>query len=76
MQQDNVLDYINAHFSLNRFPDILTVVVGAHDLRNSEISYRIGVKSYIPHPYYTYCSLQNDIMLLRVTTCKTFSCSK
>uniref|UniRef100_A0A673JXX1 trypsin n=1 Tax=Sinocyclocheilus rhinocerous TaxID=307959 RepID=A0A673JXX1_9TELE len=48
------------------YPEILTVVVGAHDLRKSEISDRVEVKSYIPHPYYTLCSLQNDIMLLRV----------
>uniref|UniRef100_A0A672LFV9 trypsin n=1 Tax=Sinocyclocheilus grahami TaxID=75366 RepID=A0A672LFV9_SINGR len=61
-----VLDYINAHFSFNRYPDILTVVVGAHDLRKSEISDRVEVKSYIPHPYYPFCSSQNDIMLLRL----------
>uniref|UniRef100_A0A673K8M1 Complement factor D-like n=1 Tax=Sinocyclocheilus rhinocerous TaxID=307959 RepID=A0A673K8M1_9TELE len=48
------------------YPEILTVVVGAHDLRKSEISDRVEVKSYIPHPYYTLCSLQNDIMLLRL----------
>uniref|UniRef100_A0A673K087 Mast cell protease 1-like n=1 Tax=Sinocyclocheilus rhinocerous TaxID=307959 RepID=A0A673K087_9TELE len=47
------------------YPEILTVVVGAHDLRKSEISDRVEVKSYIPHPYYTFCSLQNDIMLFR-----------
>ncbi|KAF4097687.1 mast cell protease 1A-like [Onychostoma macrolepis] len=48
------------------YPNILTVVVGAHDLRNSKNSYRIEVKSYIPHPHFTSCSLQNDIMLLRL----------
>ncbi|XP_042604700.1 mast cell protease 1A-like [Cyprinus carpio] len=48
------------------YPKILSVVVGAHDLRNSEISYRVEVKSYIPHPYHTICSRQNDIMLLRL----------
>uniref|UniRef100_A0A672LI58 Mast cell protease 1-like n=1 Tax=Sinocyclocheilus grahami TaxID=75366 RepID=A0A672LI58_SINGR len=48
------------------YPDILTVVVGAHDLRKSEISDRVEVKSYIPHPYYPFCSSQNDIMLLRL----------
>uniref|UniRef100_A0A671KL90 trypsin n=1 Tax=Sinocyclocheilus anshuiensis TaxID=1608454 RepID=A0A671KL90_9TELE len=47
------------------YPEILTVVVGAHDLRKSEISDRVEVKSYIPHPYHTFCSHQNDIMLLR-----------
>uniref|UniRef100_A0A9J7YQ43 trypsin n=1 Tax=Cyprinus carpio carpio TaxID=630221 RepID=A0A9J7YQ43_CYPCA len=41
--------------------EILTVVVGAHDLRNSKSSDHIGVKNYIPH------SGLNDIMLLRVT---------
>uniref|UniRef100_A0A671KL81 trypsin n=1 Tax=Sinocyclocheilus anshuiensis TaxID=1608454 RepID=A0A671KL81_9TELE len=48
------------------YPEILTVVVGAHDLRKSEISDRVEVKSYIPHPYHTFCSHQNDIMLLRL----------
>uniref|UniRef100_A0A671KL52 trypsin n=1 Tax=Sinocyclocheilus anshuiensis TaxID=1608454 RepID=A0A671KL52_9TELE len=47
------------------YPNILTVVVGAHDLRKSEISDRVEVKSYIPHPYYPFCLRQNDIMLLR-----------
>ncbi|XP_048066268.1 granzyme B(G,H)-like [Megalobrama amblycephala] len=45
---------------------ILTVVVGAHDLRNSESSNRIGVKSYIPHPNYTSRPNRNDIMLLKL----------
>ncbi|KAF4097692.1 mast cell protease 1A-like [Onychostoma macrolepis] len=45
---------------------ILTVVVGAHDLRNSENSDRIGVKSYIPHPSYMIHFSWNDIMLLRL----------
>ncbi|XP_052446184.1 mast cell protease 1A-like isoform X9 [Carassius gibelio] len=48
------------------YPDILTVVVGAHDLRKSEDSYRVEVKSYIPHQYCPFCSHQNDIMLLRL----------
>ncbi|XP_026107840.1 mast cell protease 1A-like [Carassius auratus] len=48
------------------YPEILTVVVGAHDFRKSEDSYRVEVKSYISHPHYTFCSLQNDIMLLRL----------
>ncbi|XP_067270919.1 granzyme B(G,H)-like [Pseudorasbora parva] len=42
----------------------LTVVVGAHDLR--EESDRIDVKSYIPHPDYKFSSFSNDIMLLRL----------
>uniref|UniRef100_A0A8C1JNC9 Si:dkey-21e2.3 n=1 Tax=Cyprinus carpio TaxID=7962 RepID=A0A8C1JNC9_CYPCA len=54
-------------FSFNR-SQILTVVVGAHDLRNSKNSDRIGVKSYIPHPSYTIHLPWNDIMLLRVKT--------
>ncbi|XP_043078299.1 granzyme B(G,H)-like [Puntigrus tetrazona] len=44
----------------------LTVVVGAHDLRKSKHSYRVEVKSYIPHPDYPLCSIRNDIMLLRL----------
>ncbi|XP_052446187.1 mast cell protease 4-like isoform X1 [Carassius gibelio] len=48
------------------YPEILTVVVGAHDFRKSEDSYRVEVKSYISHPHYTFCSRQNDIMLLRL----------
>ncbi|XP_067270920.1 granzyme B(G,H)-like [Pseudorasbora parva] len=48
--------------------DFLTVVVGAHDLWNSKCSYRIGVKSYIPHPYYIGPPnpFRNDIMLLKL----------
>ncbi|XP_016325898.1 mast cell protease 1A-like [Sinocyclocheilus anshuiensis] len=45
---------------------ILTVVIGAHDLRNSKNSDRIGVKSYIPHPSYIIYLSWNDIMLLRL----------
>ncbi len=60
-------------FSFNR-SQILTVVVGAHDLRNSKNLDRIGVKSYIPHPSYMINFAWNDIMLLRVTACNTFSC--
>uniref|UniRef100_A0A673JGH5 trypsin n=1 Tax=Sinocyclocheilus rhinocerous TaxID=307959 RepID=A0A673JGH5_9TELE len=48
--------------------EILTVVVGAHDLRKSTNSDRIGVKSYIPHPSYISHFSWNDIMLLKVTT--------
>uniref|UniRef100_A0A8C2HAK6 Si:dkey-21e2.3 n=1 Tax=Cyprinus carpio TaxID=7962 RepID=A0A8C2HAK6_CYPCA len=44
----------------------LTVVVGAHDLRKSKNSDRIGVKSYIPHPSYMANFSWNDIMLLRL----------
>uniref|UniRef100_A0A8C1L8C8 Peptidase S1 domain-containing protein n=1 Tax=Cyprinus carpio TaxID=7962 RepID=A0A8C1L8C8_CYPCA len=42
----------------------LMVVVGAHDLSNSEILDHISVRNYIPHPDYIICNLQNDIMLL------------
>uniref|UniRef100_A0A673JIG5 trypsin n=1 Tax=Sinocyclocheilus rhinocerous TaxID=307959 RepID=A0A673JIG5_9TELE len=46
--------------------EILTVVVGAHDLRKSTNSDRIGVKSYIPHPSYISHFSWNDIMLLKL----------
>uniref|UniRef100_A0A672NPG9 Mast cell protease 1A-like n=2 Tax=Sinocyclocheilus grahami TaxID=75366 RepID=A0A672NPG9_SINGR len=46
--------------------EILTVVVGAHDLRKSTSSDRIGVKSYIPHPSYISQFSWNDIMLLKL----------
>ncbi|XP_051765790.1 granzyme B(G,H)-like isoform X5 [Ctenopharyngodon idella] len=48
--------------------NILMVVVGAHDLRNSTSSDHIRVKSYIPHPNYTYIPNQyaDDIMLLKL----------
>ncbi len=59
-------------FSFNRY-QILTVVVGAHDLRKSTNLDRIGVKFYIPHPDYITYFAWNDIMLLRVTACNTFS---
>ncbi|XP_026101456.1 mast cell protease 1A-like isoform X1 [Carassius auratus] len=48
------------------YPEILTVMVGAHDLKNSKDSYRVEVKSYIPHQYCPFCSHWNDIMLLRL----------
>ncbi|RXN31071.1 complement factor D-like protein [Labeo rohita] len=44
----------------------LTVVVGAHDLRLSKNSDRIGVKSYMQHPSYNRHFPWNDIMLLRL----------
>ncbi|XP_051765793.1 cathepsin G-like [Ctenopharyngodon idella] len=48
--------------------NILMVVVGAHDLRDSKSSDHIRVKSYIPHPNYTYILNQHadDIMLLKL----------
>ncbi|XP_067271137.1 granzyme B-like, partial [Pseudorasbora parva] len=48
--------------------DIITVVVGAHDLRNSKASDRYTVMSYIPHPEYVGRPnpIRNDIMLLRL----------
>ncbi|XP_039541225.1 mast cell protease 4-like [Pimephales promelas] len=43
----------------------LTVVVGAHDLKNTtEGSVRIRVKSYHQHPDFTVEPVMNDIMLL------------
>ncbi|XP_051765789.1 mast cell protease 1A-like isoform X4 [Ctenopharyngodon idella] len=48
--------------------NILTVVVGAHDLRDSKSSDHIRVKSYIPHPNYESNPNRNDddIMLLKL----------
>ncbi|XP_039541223.1 mast cell protease 1A-like [Pimephales promelas] len=46
--------------------EVLTVVIGAHDLRNIENSDRFDVKSYIPHPDYIDRRNQNDIMLMRL----------
>ncbi|XP_051765799.1 complement factor D-like [Ctenopharyngodon idella] len=48
--------------------NILMVVVGAHDLRNSTSSDHIRVKSYIPHPNYESNPNRNDadIMLLKL----------
>ncbi|XP_016113178.1 cathepsin G-like [Sinocyclocheilus grahami] len=42
------------------------VVVGAHDLSDSNTLKRIGVKDYFPHPNYKISPIQNDIMLLRL----------
>ncbi|XP_067270915.1 complement factor D-like [Pseudorasbora parva] len=48
--------------------DIYTVVVGAHDLRNTKASNRFAVKSYIPHPEYIGDPdpMRNDIMLMKL----------
>ncbi|XP_026091700.1 complement factor D-like [Carassius auratus] len=46
--------------------ETLTVVVGAHDLRESKKSDHIGVKSYIQHPSYSGSFHFNDIMLLKL----------
>ncbi|XP_051765794.1 mast cell protease 1A-like [Ctenopharyngodon idella] len=46
--------------------NILTVVVGAHDLRDSKSSDHIRVKSYIPHPKYKSNPINDDIMLLKL----------
>ncbi|XP_051764149.1 mast cell protease 4-like [Ctenopharyngodon idella] len=46
--------------------EILTVLVGAHDLNNIKSSDRIDVESYKPHPNYFFLSEKNDIMLLRL----------
>ncbi|XP_016391642.1 mast cell protease 1A-like, partial [Sinocyclocheilus rhinocerous] len=48
----------------NRYPEILTVVVGTHDLSKSKILDRIRVKHYFPHPKSRPRPYQNDIMLL------------
>ncbi|XP_051765534.1 duodenase-1-like isoform X16 [Ctenopharyngodon idella] len=48
-------------------PETLTVVVGAHELKNkTEGSVRIGVMSYHQHPDFTVEPVMNDIMLLRL----------
>jgi len=48
----------------------LTVVVGAHDLRDmNEGHVRIKVESYHKHLNYKENPYRNDIMLLRVTDC-------
>ncbi|XP_077081831.1 mast cell protease 1A-like [Siphateles boraxobius] len=44
----------------------ILVVVGAHDLRSSQSSDVIRVKSYIQHPNYIPSPIQNDVMLLRL----------
>ncbi|XP_048038897.1 granzyme B(G,H)-like [Megalobrama amblycephala] len=44
--------------------EVLTVVVGAHDLSKS--SDRIDVLSYEPHPDYIFSPYRNDIMLLKL----------
>ncbi|XP_067253517.1 complement factor D-like [Chanodichthys erythropterus] len=48
--------------------NILMVVVGAHDLKDSKSSDHIRVKSYIPHPKYNSNPNRNDadIMLLKL----------
>ncbi|XP_016340664.1 granzyme-like protein 2 [Sinocyclocheilus anshuiensis] len=47
--------------------ETLTVVVGAHDLKNkTEGSVCIEVKSYHQHPDFTEDPVMNDIMLLRL----------
>ncbi|KAI2644949.1 Granzyme B(G,H) [Labeo rohita] len=46
---------------------VLTVVLGAHNLRNKkENSVRIKVDSYYQHPKYTNESFHNDILLLKL----------
>nr|XP_021325371.1 cathepsin G isoform X1 [Danio rerio] len=44
----------------------LTVVVGAHDLRQSMASDRIEVESYIRHPSYNSKFIWNDIMVFKL----------
>ncbi len=66
-------DSINQYFNMlfNRY-QVLTVVVGAHDLRNSKILDRIRVKHCIPHPEFTSKPYRNDIMLLMVSNCRSY----
>ncbi|XP_068072736.2 duodenase-1 [Danio rerio] len=46
--------------------DILTVVVGTHDLREKNDCNSFKVTSYIPHPDYNSNTFENDIMLLKL----------
>ncbi|XP_026107841.1 granzyme B(G,H)-like [Carassius auratus] len=45
---------------------VVTVVLGAHDLKKSENSVRYTVDSYYQHPDYTKGSFFNDILLLKL----------
>uniref|UniRef100_A0A8C2ANC7 trypsin n=1 Tax=Cyprinus carpio TaxID=7962 RepID=A0A8C2ANC7_CYPCA len=54
----------------------LTVVVGALDLRKSNIWNHIGVKHCIPHLQSSTRPYRNDIMLLMVSNCAHTTCSK
>ncbi|XP_026112416.1 granzyme B(G,H)-like isoform X1 [Carassius auratus] len=45
---------------------VVTVVLGAHDLKKSENSFRYTVDSYHQHPNYTKGSFVNDILLLKL----------
>ncbi|RXN08187.1 complement factor D-like protein [Labeo rohita] len=50
-----------------KYSETLTVLVGAHDLKNkTEGSVCIGVKSYHKHPNFTKEPVMSDIMLLRL----------
>nr|XP_003201094.1 mast cell protease 3 [Danio rerio]XP_021329143.1 mast cell protease 3 [Danio rerio]XP_021330145.1 mast cell protease 3 [Danio rerio] len=46
--------------------DILTVVVGAHDLSKDKMYNSFEVASYLPHPDYNSNTLGNDLMLLKL----------
>ncbi|XP_059425487.1 granzyme B(G,H)-like [Carassius carassius] len=46
--------------------EVVTVVLGAHDLKKSENSVRYTVVSYHQHPDYTMGSFHNDILLLKL----------
>uniref|UniRef100_A0A8C1JKB2 Peptidase S1 domain-containing protein n=1 Tax=Cyprinus carpio TaxID=7962 RepID=A0A8C1JKB2_CYPCA len=55
-------------FLISDYSETLTVVVGAHDLKNkTEGSVCIRVKSYHQHPDFTEEPVMNDMMLLKVT---------
>uniref|UniRef100_A0A8C2PPE2 Peptidase S1 domain-containing protein n=1 Tax=Cyprinus carpio TaxID=7962 RepID=A0A8C2PPE2_CYPCA len=65
--------FLNKTCLFNSFP-ALTVVLGAHELqKKSENLVRIKVESYHQHPDYDVESLNNDLLLLKVTNCSYFS---
>uniref|UniRef100_A0A8C1JIR5 Peptidase S1 domain-containing protein n=1 Tax=Cyprinus carpio TaxID=7962 RepID=A0A8C1JIR5_CYPCA len=54
-------------FLISDYSETLTVVVGAHDLKNkTEGSVCIRVKSYHQHPDFTEEPVMNDMMLLKL----------
>ncbi|XP_068075470.2 mast cell protease 1A [Danio rerio] len=53
--------------------DVITVVVGAHDLSENETYDSFEVTSYIPHPEFSWQNYENDIMLLKLNKKVTLS---
>uniref|UniRef100_UPI0000F2125C uncharacterized protein LOC556598 precursor n=1 Tax=Danio rerio TaxID=7955 RepID=UPI0000F2125C len=53
--------------------DVITVVVGAHDLSGNKTYDSFDVTSYIPHPDYKQNSYKNDILLLKLNKKVTLS---